>query len=198
MLEGNEDPRKRSEHERRQGFGVAGRARGGEADNSRAPEQAQDGDCNDHRYLAKNFQHFAEAKPSVQNMNTQCSEYESKKELSSKNSRRDAKASADLMKNPFGYYCEVAKALRVSILPEDREQTSKHFKDLARLESPTEEELKRVVSKMLEARTAGCSGAPEGTREGQGQLETTSHLSGQRERTLSEQMVSTAGYRTFE
>jgi hypothetical protein len=105
----------------------------------------------------KNFEHFAR----VQNMKASCSEYEPKNKPSSKNSRRDADASLDIMNNPFGYYCEVAKALRVKILPEDRNQTSKHFKDLVRLDMPTEEEIKRVVSKMLEARTAGIFWSPQ-------------------------------------
>ena len=157
----------------------------------------------------KNFQHFASeasAKPSVQNMNTECSEYETKKEPSSKNSRRDAQqadASADLMKNPFGYYCEVAKALRVSILPEDREQTSKHFKDLSRRESPTEEELKRVVSKMLEARTAGVFWSPQKALEKVRGFAGGNNVTQLRPnygpgRGPSEQMVSTAGYKVFE
>lgn len=84
------------------------------------------------------------------------------------NSRRDAKASApvpSVMKNPFGYYCDVAKALRVEIVPEDRKETCKHFKDLVRMHEPTEEELKRVVSKMLEARTAGAFWSPQKTLE---------------------------------
>jgi hypothetical protein len=80
-------------------------------------------------------------------------------------SRRDADASINILKNPFGYYCKVADALEVEILPEDREQTSKHFKDLMRLHSPTKEELRRVVSKMLEARTAGVFWSPQKTLE---------------------------------
>jgi hypothetical protein len=87
--------------------------------------------------------------------------------IETSNSRRDAAslASADILKNPFGYYCKAADALEVTILPEDREQTAKHFKDLIRLNSPTKEELRRVVSKMLEARTAGVFWSPQKTLE---------------------------------
>jgi hypothetical protein len=109
-------------------------------------------------------------------------------------SRRDADASRQIVKNPFGYYCDVAKALRVTIVPEDREQTSKHFKDLMRLQKPDEEELRRVVSKMLEARTAGTFWSPQKALE----KVRGNNVTPLRRNQPSEQMISTAGYRVFE
>jgi hypothetical protein len=109
-------------------------------------------------------------------------------------SRRDADASRQIVKNPFGYYCDVAKALRVTIVPEDREQTSKHFKDLMRIQKPDEEELRRVVSKMLEARTAGTFWSPQKALE----KVRGNNVTPLRRNQPSEQMISTAGYREFE
>ena len=112
----------------------------------------------------------------------------------SSNSRRDAKASPDVMENPFGFYCHLAKALDVIIAPEDREQTSKHFKDLIRLEKPAEAELKKAVSKMLEARASGFEMSPQkalGKVRGNNVVKFP-------HREPESAMTSTAGYRTFE
>ncbi len=79
-------------------------------------------------------------------------------------SRRDAGASPlkdKQGKNWFTFYCDLAKALDIKILPEDRERTSKHFKDLVRLESPTEAEMKKAISKILEARASGFDMSPQ-------------------------------------
>jgi hypothetical protein len=110
-------------------------------------------------------------------------------------SRRDADASKDIMKNPFGYYCKVADALEVDILPEDRDQTSKHFKDLVRNQQPSKEELRRVVSKMLEARTAGVFWSPQKTLEIVRGDNVTPFRRKQQE--ASHAMSSIAGYKEF-
>jgi hypothetical protein len=80
-------------------------------------------------------------------------------------SRRDADASKEIMEKPFGYFCKAADALGIEILPEDREQTAKHFKDLTRMHSPTKEELRRIVSKMLQLRTDGVFWSPQKSLE---------------------------------
>lgn len=74
-------------------------------------------------------------------------------------SRRDAKASP-AQKNWFTFFCDLANQLDVIVTPEDRQQTAKHFKDLRKNE-PTEAEMKKVVSKILEARTSGFSMSPQ-------------------------------------
>jgi DNA-binding MarR family transcriptional regulator len=69
--------------------------------------------------------------------------------------------SATAQKNWFSFFCELAEPLDIIITPEDRKQTARHFKDLVRLESPSEPEMKKVVSKMLEARTSGYEVSPQ-------------------------------------
>lgn len=76
-------------------------------------------------------------------------------------SRRGAEAPPDVEKSTFGFYCHLANALDVIITPEDRQRTSGNFKDLKRLQSPTRSELRKVVSKMLEARTSGYDMSPQ-------------------------------------
>lgn len=76
-------------------------------------------------------------------------------------SRRDAEAFPEVMKNPFTFFCHLAKVLDVIITPEDRKNTAKHFKDLKRLQKPNRRELTQVVSKMLEARTSGYDMSPQ-------------------------------------
>ena len=111
-------------------------------------------------------------------------------------SRRDADASVDMMKKPFGYFCKCADALEVEILPEDREQTAKHFKDLMRIHKPTKEELRRLVSKMLQLRTDGVFWSPQKALEwARGRSNNVTPL--RPNRGPSEQMVSTSGYREF-
>jgi hypothetical protein len=73
----------------------------------------------------------------------------------------DAKASPDIERDTFGYFCSLAQALEVLITPEDRKQMAKHFKDLKRLEKPSRLELRRAVSKILEARTSGYDMSPQ-------------------------------------
>lgn len=75
-------------------------------------------------------------------------------------SRRDADASFET-RNWFTFYCELAKQLDVIITPEDRKATASHFKDLVRLREPTEAEMKKLISKMLEARASGYDMSPQ-------------------------------------
>lgn len=120
---------------------------------------------------------------------------EASTEEASKNSRRDAGASPEGQKNWFTFFCNAANALEVRIEPEDRKETSKHFKDLMRTEKPTEEEMKKVVSKMLEARTAGAFWSPQKclTKVRNGNVHQLYPRAAQQQAA-----ASTAGYRRFE
>lgn len=81
-------------------------------------------------------------------------------EETKKNSRRDADASPGET-NWFEFFCKAAKLLDVTITPEDRKHTARHFKDLVRLEEPTDAEMKVAISKMLEARASGFDMSPQ-------------------------------------
>lgn len=80
------------------------------------------------------------------------------------NSRRGAKA-PDPMRNLFGYYCHLADAMSLEITPEDRTQTTGNFTALVRKHELDRESRIRVVSKMLEARTAGVFMSPQKAHE---------------------------------
>lgn len=79
---------------------------------------------------------------------------------SNNHSRRGAEA-PNPMENLFTYYCHLANAMGLDIFPEDREQTAGNFAALLRKHEPDRETRIRVVSKMLEARTAGVSLSPQ-------------------------------------
>ena len=80
------------------------------------------------------------------------------------NSRRASASppdSSDIMDDTFGFFCQLANSLEVIVTPEDRKQTSRHFKDLKRIHTPDKRELNQVMTKMLEARASGFDMSPQ-------------------------------------
>ncbi len=89
----------------------------------------------------------------------------SNNQRSNNHSRRDADASLDAKKNGnwIGYFLKCRDVMGLDEWPEDRDpkRTPKHFKDLARTDNPTEEEWKRIVSTILQARSKGYALSPQ-------------------------------------
>ncbi len=115
--------------------------------------------------------------------------------VSKEPSRRDADASPDVEKDTFGFFCKLADALDITITPEDRERgMAKHLKDLKRLEKPTREELKKVISKVLEARANGFDMSPQ---KALGKIRGSNVVPFKQSGRPEPEGVSTAGYRRF-
>jgi hypothetical protein len=65
-------------------------------------------------------------------------------------------------KNWFAFYCDLAKSLRVIVTPEDRRgDLSANLKALVEKHGATEEEMYKVVSKLLEAKCNGYEMSPQ-------------------------------------
>jgi hypothetical protein len=84
-------------------------------------------------------------------------------ETEKKNSRRGADAPTQpKKKNWFGFFCELANSLQVIVTPEDRRgDLSANLKALVTKHEATDEEMYKVVSKILEARCSGYEMSPQ-------------------------------------
>lgn len=75
--------------------------------------------------------------------------------VSKKNSRRDADASADVMRDPGRYFANLLKTVDKEPTDRERERCFVHLKQLVDKQGATREEMEKVVAKGFEAHMTG-------------------------------------------